>query len=60
MTFIDQFFGTVAIILAVFSTALLINVFLSIPIGEQIVKIMIFNVKNFKGFKSQGEKNGIE
>lgn len=60
MTFIDQFFGTVAIILAVFSTALLINVFLSIPMGEQIVKIMIFNVKNFKGFKSQGEKNGIE
>ena len=60
MTSIDQFFGTVAIILAVFSTALLINVFLSIPIGEQIVKIMIFNVKNFKGFKSQGEKNGIE
>ena len=60
MTFIDQFFGTVAIILAVFSTALLINVFLSIPIGEQILKIMIFNVKKFKGFKSQGEKNGIE
>lgn len=49
MNFIEQFLGTVSIILGFILTGILLNIFLSTPVGAEVVQAMIENAK--KAFK---------
>lgn len=50
MTFVDQLLNTISIILGFLLTGILLNIFISTPIGSEVTQIMIQNAK--KAFTS--------